>query len=438
MSAAMQIRRRQPDWRVTVLESGRYTSYAACGIPYLIAGDVDLLDSLVVVSPEEFRTRRGVDVRTGWEATAIDSGARRVTARTPDGEEVLAYDRLLIATGAEAILPRWPGAELEGVTALRNLVDAERVLGRLRGATRRVAIIGAGYVGLEMAEAFGRRGLEVTVIEKQPGAMGGRDLELTEWVQRELGARGVELRLSTTVEGFEGESGRVRALTTDAGVIEADLALIALGVRPRAELARAAGIALGDTGAIRVDEHQRTSAEDVFAAGDCAEAWHRVLERPVFVPLALGANRQGRVAGANMAGDAERFPGIIGSAVTRVFDLVIARCGIDEGEAERAGIPLRSTAARAVSRAHYMPDSGQVWVKILFRADDHRVVGATLAGHDPCLGKRSDVIGTAITAGMTVEQVADLDLSYAPPFAPVWDPLLQAANKARFERAAGG
>jgi glycine/D-amino acid oxidase-like deaminating enzyme len=172
MSAAMQIRRRQPDWSVTVLESGRFTSYAACGIPYLIAGDVDLLDSLVVVSPEEFRTRRGVDVRTDWEATAVDTGERRVTARTPDGEETLGYDRLLLATGAEAILPRWPGAELEGVTPLRNLVDAQRVLEQLRGAAR-VAIIGAGYVGLEMAEAFGRRDLEVTVIEKQPGVMGG-------------------------------------------------------------------------------------------------------------------------------------------------------------------------------------------------------------------------------------------------------------------------
>jgi NADPH-dependent 2,4-dienoyl-CoA reductase/sulfur reductase-like enzyme len=437
MSAAMQIRRRQPDWSVTVLEGGRFTSYAACGIPYLIAGDVDQLDSLVVVSPEEFRTRRGVDVRTGWEATAIDTGGRRVTARTPDGEESVGYDRLLVATGAEAILPRWPGADLEGVTPLRNLVDAQRVLEQLRGA-KRVAIVGAGYVGLEMAEAFGRRDLEVTVIEKQPGVMGGGDLELTELVQRELGAHGVELRLSTTVEGFEGESGHVRALAADAGSIDVDLALISLGVRPRTALAQAAGIALGDTGAIGVDEHQRTSADEVFAAGDCAEAWHRVLERPAFVPLALGANRQGRVAGANMAGDAERFPGVIGSAVTRVFDLVIARCGIDEAEAERAGIAVRSAAARASSRAHYMPDSGQVWVKILFRADDRRVVGATLAGHDPCLGKRCDIIGTAITAGMTVEQVADLDLSYAPPFAPVWDPILQAANRARFERAAGG
>jgi NADPH-dependent 2,4-dienoyl-CoA reductase/sulfur reductase-like enzyme len=438
MSAAMQIRRRRPDWSVTVLERGRYTSYAACGIPYLIAGDVDALDSLVVVSPEEFRTRRGVDVRTGWEAKAIDSGEHRVTARTPEGEEEIAYDRLLVATGAEAILPPWPGADLEGVTPLRNLVDAERVSKQLRGATRRVAIVGAGYVGLEMAEAFGRRGLEVTVIEKQSGVMGGGDLELTERVQRELGAHGVELRLATTVEGFEGESGRVRALTVDAGSIDVDLVLIALGVRPRAGLAGADGIALGDTGAIRVDERQRTSAEDVFAAGDCAEAWHRVLERPVFVPLALGANRQGRVAGANMAGDAERFPGIIGSAVTRVFDLVIARCGIDEAEAERAGIPVQSAEVRATSRAHYMPDSGQVWVKILFRADDRRVVGATLAGHDPSLGKRGDILATAISAGMTVEQVADLDLSYAPPFAPVWDPILQAANKARFERATGG
>ncbi|MDH5566249.1 MAG: FAD-dependent oxidoreductase [Myxococcales bacterium] len=435
MSAAVQIRRRRPDWTVSVLERGAFTSYAACGIPYLIAGDVPALDDLIVMSPETLRKERGVDVRTGWEATAIDTERRRLTARTPDGETMLAWDRLLIATGAEPILPPWPGMALDGVTSLRTLVDAERVLRQLGNAPRRVAIIGAGYVGLEMAEAFARRGLDVTVIEKQSGVMGGGEPALTDRVQREFEAHGVALRLETTVEGFEGDAGHVRAVATDGGAIEADLALVALGVRPRARLAREAGIALGESGAIRVDERQHTNAEGVFAAGDCAEAWHRVLEQPVYVPLALGANRQGRVAGANMADGDERFPGIIGSAVTRVFDLAIGRCGIDAREAERAGIAVRSAEAEAGSRAHYMPDVGSVWVKILFRADDHRVVGATLAGHDPCLGKRSDIIGTAISAGMSVEQLADLDLSYAPPFAPVWDPILQVANKARFALA---
>jgi NADPH-dependent 2,4-dienoyl-CoA reductase/sulfur reductase-like enzyme len=437
MSAAMQIRRRQPEWDVTVLERGTYTSFAACGIPYLIAGDVAEVDDLVVVGPDTFRTERGVDVRTQWEAIRLDVEARTVVTQTPDGEVELGYDPLLLATGAEPVLPAWPGAQLDGVSSLRNLADAGRILRQLGAPARRVVIIGTGYVGLEMTEAFRRRGLDVTVVEKQTGVMGGGEVTVTELVQKELATHGVDLRLGTTVEGFEGEGGRLRALTTDHGAIEADLALVALGVRPGTALARAAGIELGVSGAIRVDDHQRTSAEAVYAAGDCAEAWNRVLEQPTFVPLALGANRQGRVAGTNMAGGNDRFPGIVGSAVTRVFDLAIGRCGIDERAAQRGGIAVGSAAASAPSRAHYMPGHDEVWVKILFRDDDHRLVGAILAGHDQCLGKRCDILATAITAGMTVQAVADLDLSYSPPFSPVWDPVLQVANKARFALAGG-
>jgi len=432
MSAAMQIRRRQPTWEVTVLERSNFTSFAACGIPYLIAGDVGELDDLVVVSPQVFRSDRGVDVRTEWEAVRLDLDARTVLAQTPSGDEELGYDRLLLATGAEPVQPPWPGAELEGVSSLRTLVDAERILRQLQAPTERVVIIGAGYVGLEMAEAFRRRGLSVTVVEKQMGVMGGSEATVNELVQRELTTHGVDLRIGMTVEGFEGEGSRLRAVVTDHGAIKADLALVALGVRPGSTLARAAGIELGASNAIRVDDHQRTSTEGVVAAGDCAEVWHRVLEQPTYIPLALGANRQGRVAGTNMAGGDDRFPGIVGSAVMRVFDLVIGRCGVDEQAAERAGIVVGNAEASAGSRAHYMPGNDEVWVKITYREDDHRLIGSILAGHDQCLGKRCDILATAITAGMTVEAVADLDLSYSPPFAPVWDPVLQVANKARF------
>lgn len=437
MSAAMQIRRRRPDWQVTVLERGDFTSYAACGIPYLIAGDVGEVDDLVVVSPDAFRRKRGVDVRTRSEAVRLDTDARTVTARTPDGEEELRYDRLLLATGALPIVPPWPGAALEGVVSLRNLADAGGLLERLEAPVGRIAIIGAGYVGLEMAEALTRRGLEVTVIEKEAGVMGGVEPVVNDLVARELERHGVDLRLGTKVEGFEGDGGRVRAVITDGGPVPAGLALVALGVRPASDLARDSGLALGASGAIRVDDRQRTSAEAVYAAGDCAEAWHRVLEQPVFVPLALAANRQGRVAGVTMAGGDDRFPGIIGSAVTRVFDLAVGRCGIDERDAARAGIGVATAESTSTARAHYMPDRGKVWAKIVFRKDDHRLVGAMLAGHDPCLAKRGDVFATAISAGMTVEAVADLDLSYAPPFAPVWDPVLKVANKARFELEGG-
>ena len=437
MSAASQIRRAHDDWEIVVLEKGEFTSYAACGIPYLIAGDVPSFDDLIVVSPEEFRAKRNIDVRTGWEATSIDPSRQMVTARHGDGTEEILYDRLLIATGAEPIVPQWEGIELQGVSALRTLTDARDLLDRLSSAPPGPAvIIGGGYVGLEMAEALARRGLQVTVVEKQAGVMGGAEETITRMVERELETRGVRLHLSTTVQGFEGEGGRLRRVLTDKGSFGADLALVSLGVRPRSGLAAEAGLALGSGKAIQVDDGQRTSIENIWAAGDCAEAFHRVLEKPVFVPLALGANRQGRVAGINMAGGNERFPGILGSAVTRVFGLAIGRTGIDDRTAEAEGILVATAEARAPSRAHYMPEHGPVWVKIIYRTDDLRVVGGVLCGHDPCLGKRNDILATAIAARMTVLDVSDLDLSYAPPFAPVWDPVIQAANKARYSLAA--
>ena len=433
MSAASQIRRAQPDWDLVVLEKGDFTSYAACGIPYLIAGDIPTLDDLVVVSPEEFRAKRNIDVRTGWTAVSIDPQAHKINVSTSAGDKELDYDRLLIATGAEPIIPRWPGVSLDGVVSLRTLTDASQILEQLgQRPMTNVVIIGGGYVGLEMAEAFGRRGLPVTVVEKQAAVMGGTEERVNTMVSQELSDHDVDLRLSTTVQGFEGENGRLCRVVTDAGILDADLALISLGVRPRTALAAKAGIELGAGNAIRVNERQETNVKNIWAAGDCAEAYHRVLNKPVYVPLALGANRQGRVAGINMAGGDDRFPGILGSAVTRIFDLAIGRTGVDQNVAGAEGVAVATVEAKAPSRAHYMPGHGAVWVKIIYRTDDLRVIGGWLCGYDACLGKRTDIIATAIAARMTILELSDLDLSYAPPFAPVWDPVIQAANKARF------
>jgi NADPH-dependent 2,4-dienoyl-CoA reductase/sulfur reductase-like enzyme len=433
MSAAMQIRRRQPEWEVGVFEKGRHTSYGACGIPYVFSGDVASLDSLVVISPEGFH-KKGVDVRTGHEVIAIYPEQQTVEVNPPSGEtERHSYDKLLIASGARAILPAWPGRELTGVTPVKTLADAQHLSSLLQHQPRRAVIVGAGYIGLEMAEGLRKQGLEVTVLEKLPGVMGNLHPEIHSQVTTALEQAGVALHLGVTVTGFQGEEGQLRSVTTDQGEFAADIAIISLGVRPNVDFLAGSGVVLGASGAIAVNAYQQTSDTHIYAAGDCAEAYHRVLQEPAYIPLALTANRQGRVAGTHICGGQEAFPGIVGSAVTKVFELVVARTGIDAASAERAGIPYRLAEAKAPAKAHYYQGHGEVWVQLMYHAESHVLLGALMAGDDPSLGKRCDIVATAISGGMTVLELSDLDLCYAPPFAPVWDPVLQAANKARFE-----
>ena len=435
MSAASQARRMKPDASLLVLERGPFVSYAACGIPYLLGGEVASIEALQVFTPERFKTERNIEVRTGAEAVAVDPRQKRVTVRAADGASYeVGYRSLLLATGASAIVPPWPGVDLAGVLPLRSLVHAQQALARLP-ATRRAVVVGAGYVGLEVAENLRLRGLEVTVLEKADAVMGGAHAELSKAVVARLAKAGVPVRLGVTVQGFEGEGGALRAVKTDAGDFEADLAIVSLGVRPNVELAKSAGLALGAGGAIAVDARMRTSDPSIFAAGDCAESLHRVSGKPAWIPLALGANRGGRVAGENLAGGDARFPGIVGSAVTRVFELVVARTGLLAADLDRLGWKHATASVQAPSKAHYLPNHGPVRVELTYDPVDGRLLGALLWGPDPSLGKRADVFATALAARMTVEQVADLDLSYAPPFGPVWDPVLQAANKAAWGRA---
>lgn len=432
MSAAMQIKRRDPAGELIVLERGDDTSYAACGIPYWLAGDVADLNELAIVTPEEFRKRRGVDVRTRHEAVALDAKAQIVTARTPDGEATFAYDRLLLATGARPILPDWPGRELKGVTPLRNLADARHLEALLSGA-RTLAVIGGGYVGLEVAEGARRRGLNVVLLEKQNALLGGLDPDLHARLAATAAAHGIDLRMGVTVTGFVGDEHLV-AVATDSGEVACDVAIVALGVRPNSELAAAAGVCLGAGGAIAINERMATNIDGIWAAGDCAEALHVVHRRPVYVPLALGANRGGRVAGTVMAGGDEVFPGIAASAVTKLYDLAVGRTGLLAADLEREGLEFAVTHVQAPARAGYMRGATPIDVKLYYRPSDGRVWGALMWGMDASVAKRTDVLAVAATLGLSVEQVAALDLTYAPPFGPVWDPVLAAANKAAWSR----
>ncbi len=341
MSAASQIRRRQPKTRVTVLERGDHISYGACGMPYNIEDPQRDMDDLIVLSAEEARDKRGIDLRLRHEATAIDLERNVVTMTDLENDATVnePFDALVIATGARAVRLPLPGFDLPGVQVLRDLGDGMAVKKALEDNPKRAVIIGAGYIGMEMAHVLTSRGLAVTVLERLPELLPGWHPETVKTVGETLAGNGVEFLTGVSVEGAEaGPDGRVAAVLTDDGRFEADLVLVAAGVRPNVELATSSGLRIGDTGAIWVNQRQQTSHENVWAAGDCAEAYHRILRRNAWIPLGTTANKQGRIAGANIAGAPQQFRGIVGTAGFVVFDLEVARTGIGEDGGQIRGV----------------------------------------------------------------------------------------------------
>lgn len=435
MSAATRAKRVNPDLDVIVLERDRFVSYGACGLPYMIAGVVPDYQQLIVYTPDYFRQQRGIDVRTQTEAIEIRLGERVVIARDRQTGETskIGYDRLVIATGAVAVRPPLPGIERQNIFVLRSLTDGLQLQEMLaREQPRRAVILGAGYIGLEMAEALVARGLQVTLIEALDRVLGGlTEPDVSQLVQQELTAKGVRLLLTTKALAFEGDAGqRVREVITSQGEhIETDLVVIGVGIRPNVDLAREAGIALGPTGAIAVDERQETNVIGVYAVGDCSETKHLVTGRPTWMPLGPAANKQGKVAGDNVAGRRAAFPGVVGTAVVKVFDLEVARTGLSLAEAQKSGFKARRVAVTAPSRAGYYPGATPLTITLVFDEESHRVLGAQIVGREGA-AKRIDVFATALHARLTLEEMAHLDLSYAPPFAPVWDPILIAVGAA--------
>lgn len=437
MSAAAQARRlARPDaLEIVAFERGAHTSYAACGLPYLVGGFVSDAAKLVARSPEEHRAR-GVDVHIRHEVLGIDPAASTVTVRDLDAgrERTERWDALLIATGATGVMPAWPGADAAGVFQLRTLDDAAAVEARIAAGARRAVVVGAGYIGLEVAEGLLARGLSVTVVERLEAPMGATlDADMSGAVADAMRAAGVDLRLGLSVQGFEHEGGEVRAVRTDDGTIPADLVVVGLGVRPAVGLAREAGIRIGDAGGIVVDSAMRTSVPRIWAAGDCVESRHRVTGASVVIALGTHANRQGRIAGTTIVGGEAGFQGVLGTAITRFGDLEIGRTGLGEREAAAAGLDAYATITEASSRAHYYPGAQPMRVKLVAERGSGRLLGAQIVGGAEA-GKRIDVLATALWNRMTVQEIGEMDLSYAPPFSPVWDPVLLAAGKAAAAR----
>ncbi|NQV14753.1 CoA-disulfide reductase [bacterium] len=433
MSAASKIRRLSPEANLVVFEKGEHISVAACGLPYWIAGVVTDDQKLQVMTPQIAREKRGIDVRILHEVTQIDPQNNRITVRNLEKDVTFAepYDALLIATGARAIVPPIPGIKNEGVFTLRSLADGQRIHDYSHtNRIQHVTIIGAGYIGLEMAEAFRYRNIEVSLVEMADQIVPAFDKDIIEQVKEHIINKGVELNLEARVSSIE---------KTDAGLlvktsikdIQTDMVLVSTGVRPNSELASHAGITLGKSGGITVNSFMQTNFQNIYSAGDCAEHHHLVLNQNVWIPLAPSANKGGRIAGENMAGQKNQFPGIIGTAVAKVFDYIIAQTGLTEKQAKAtaAYAEIEAIIVTAGSRSHYYPGSTPITIKLVVEKSSKRLLGAQMIGTSD-VAKRLDVFATAITAKMTVGDIGMLDLSYAPPVAPVYDPIHVTANVA--------
>lgn len=456
MSAAAKARRTNHDLEIVVYEKTGYISYGACGFPFFIKGDVPRIEDLIVRTPAQMAAQNIV-AHVHHEVLAIDPQQQtvRVLNRQTGQAFTDQWDRLIIAAGASVARPPIPGIGLPGVFTLRTTEDALAIRHWLEmKRPQRGVIVGAGYIGLEMAEALQAHGVAVTLVDLADQVMPTLDTDMAAHVLAELQAHGVTVCLEQPVQSFIGpaqitavahqvatkmqglrEAGegngrlRVREVITPNQVLPADIVIFGIGSRPNVALAQAAGIALGPTGAIAVDAQQRTNLPHVWAAGAVAEAFHLVTRQPAYIPLATTANKQGRIAGENAAGGSVEFGGVVGTAVVQAFDLTIAHTGLTEKWAKAHGFNTASTTIQASSRAHYMPDSAPMHVKLVIEQGSQRLLGAQIVGKDG-VAQRINPVAAALHAGWTTDELRDLDLCYAPPVAPVWDPILVAANLA--------
>ena len=439
-SAATRARRTDASAVITLIEKGPAVSFANCGLPYHVGGEIADRDDLLVATPELFRDRFGIEVRTETEAIAIDRDSKSVTLRRPDGSrERLPYDKLILATGAEPIIPDFARGDFSNAGTLWSLGDMDHLLESVAGRPGgRVAVIGGGFVGLEMAEQLIRRGHPCTLVERGGQVLFTLDPEMALPLQQELLEKGVDLRLGVSVSrlvvdeasaggtGARGTGARVTGIEIDGEALPVDYVVLAIGVRPRTELARAAGLEIGESGGVRVDDRMRTADPDIFAVGDCVEYPHAVLGRPTRVPLAGPANRAGRIAGTVAAGgEAAPMGPVCGTNVIRVFGKAAAGTGLSESQCRREGIACRSVFIQASNHASYFPGAESLLLKLIYAADG-KILGAQAVGGEG-VDKRIDVIATAIHFGGTVYDLAGLDLAYAPPFGSAKDPVHMAA-----------
>ncbi len=411
---------------ITMLTNERYAGYSRCGLPFVLGGHIKSFQDLIVFSPSYFKMMK-IDLKLEANVTNIDTEAKTVEVQYKDGRtENLQYDSLILATGAKPFIPPIKGREKQGVYTLRTIEDGEKIEEAIKGSKSAV-IVGAGLIGLELGVAFVERGLETTVVELLPQILPAMlDKDMANLVQRELEKKGLKIITGCAVDEILGEE-KVDGVIAGGKQVPADMVVVATGVRGNTELAQKAGIALGETRLIKVNMRMETNVKDVYACGDCVESIHLITKRPVVCQLGTAAVRQAKVAGTNAAGGYAIFPGVLGAAVTRLFDTEIGTVGLTEFSAQRAGIETISVAFSGKTRAQYYPGALPIRVKLIAEKETEKLIGAQIIAGEG-VAQRINALSFAILKGMTIRELAKAETCYAPPVAETWDPMVLAAQ----------
>lgn len=431
MSAASKVRRENPNYEIIVFEKSGFTSYSACGIPYFISGKVGTYEELIVRSPEEFIQKYKIDVRLFHEVIEVDTKNNQILVRNLNDKTQFweSYEQLLIATGGKSFCPEVENREADGIFGIQSLKGGIKLDNFIKKNKPKTAVIvGGGYIGLEMAEALIIKGLKVTLINRTAEIMNTLDPDMGKIINNAMTNLGVKVYVNEEFRHFEASEDKVTAVVTDKKTIKTDMVILGMGTSPNTGFLKNSKINLTDRGAIKVNRRQRTNIKNIWAAGDCAVTYNLVSRQPFYIALGTVANKTGLVAGSNIVGKDARFPGVVATAVCKICVYEVARTGLLEKELGNLGIDYVQAVIKTKSRAHYYPNAKDIYVKLLAEKGTGKLLGGQIIGEEGA-AKRIDVLATALTNKLTLQNIIDLDLSYAPPFSPVWDPVQTAARK---------
>lgn len=428
MSAAMEIYRHDSEATIISLEKGHHFSYGQCGLPYVIDGRVESTKDVISRTPEIFRDKYKIEARIMHTVTALDSNRQIVSGVATDTREPFSiqYDRLLIATGAESIKLKMPGRDLKGIRSLKTIPDTEDIIGEVKNVEQ-ITIIGGGYIALELAEVLSSIGKKVRIIIRSGQVASFLDLEMAKLVHEEAYKNGVEIVFHEELIRYEGDDW-VTGVQTSKDFYPTDFVIEAIGIRPNTSFLKGTGIQLSKNGAIRVDPHLETTVKNVYAAGDCAMQFNRMKQQADYIPLGTTANKQGRIAGLNMVGIPETFAGVVGSSILKFFNLTIGKTGLNEKEVKKMHFEYEVATQELLNKASYYPGGELMTVKLIWKSDSKRLLGLQIVGGEG-VDKRIDVGAVALFNQMRLRELLDLDLSYAPPYNSVWDPIQKIAKR---------